>query len=167
MPIEEIDRKRAPQRSLEILGKEDIDRLQGILDKNFGGEFDLKNYGVMLGSEERIWIASKDVFLFEFGRLPVNSVGINFGKMKRNEKFRLTIEGAQMVGRTAERNIAKVKDEDAEKFLRGEDIIAIENVKCDEHNFVLVKTLSGRIIGSAMIAEGLLKNFLPKSRRIR
>lgn len=167
MPAKEmrVERKRAP-RSLEILGKEEIGKLQQTLDKNYKTGFELKDFGVMLGSEERIWLASRDVFLFDFARLPVNSIGLNFGKMKRNNKLRLTIEGSQFAGRTAERNVAVIHDVDAERFLKGGDIVPAAAEDCEEHNFVLVKTESGMVVGSAMLAEGKLKNFLPKSRRI-
>ena len=166
MPAEEVDVRKRTQRSLEILDKEDVERLQGIIEKNYGGEFNLRDFGVMIGSEERIWLASKDVFLFDSARLPVNSIGLNFGKMKKNEKLRLTIEGSQLVGKTAERNVATVSDADAMRFLRGEDMNPVIKEGCEEHNFVIVKTESRTVIGSAMLAEGRLKNFLPKSRRI-
>jgi len=167
MPIEEVKgEKRKMQRSLEILDKAEVEGLQRTIDKNFGGSFRLRDYGVMLGSEERVWLAARDVFVFDFSKLPANSIGLNFGKMKRNEKMRLTIEGAQLVGATAERNVAVVADNDAERFLRGEDIGAKHAENCEEHNFVIVKAESGRILGSALLAEGKLKNFLPKSRRI-
>jgi len=156
-----------PARSLEILDKRERERLQEILDKNYKSGFELKDFGVMSGSEERIWLAAKEVFAFDFSKLPVNSVGLNFGKLKQNNKMRLTIEGAQLVGESAERNVAVVADMVAERFLRGEDIEAVKNAEnCEEHNFVIVKKEKGEIIGSALFAEGKLKNFLPKSRRI-
>lgn len=151
---------------MEILDKKEVEELQRLVDKNFKSGFELREYGVMLGSEERIWLAGRGVFQYDFSKLPVNSMGLNFGKIKRNEKIRLTIEGAQLVGRDAERNVAVIVDENAKKFLRGEDVDVMQAAGCEEHNFVIVKTEDGRIVGSALFSEGRLQNFLPKSRRI-
>ena len=159
------ERKRE-KRGLDILDKSEIESLQKIIDKNFKSAFDLNDFGVMLGSEEKIWLAARDVFTFDFSKLPVNSLGMNFGKIKKNDKMRLTIEGSQLVGSTAERNVAIISDVDAKKFLRGEDIDPMQKENCDEHNFVIVKTEGGTVLGSALLAEGRLKNFLPKSRRL-
>jgi len=159
--------KRKSERSLEILDKDEVKKFQEIVDKNYKSSFELKDFGVMLGSEERIWLAARDVFSFDFSKLPVNSIGMNFGKLKRNGKFRLTIEGSQLVGRTAERNVAIVSDNDAESFLRGEDVNILQAIDCEEHTFVILKTESGIILGSALFAEGKMKNLLPKSRRIQ
>jgi len=167
MPAKKMnERTERPQRSLRIVDKNEVEDLQKMIDRNYRSDFVLRDYGVMLGSEERIWIAARDVFEFDFSKLPVNSVGINFGKLKQNGKIRLTIEGSQLIGKTAERNVALIADDDAEKFLRGEDVSAVETIECENHNFVLLRTESGRVVGSAMFAEGKLKNFLPKSRRI-
>ena len=165
MPAEKVSDGRK-ERSLQILDKHEVAEVQEIIDRNYKSGFGLKDFGVMLGSEERIWLAARDVFAFDFSKLPVNSVGMNFGKLKRNGKLRLTIEGSQLVGRTAEKNVAVVADMAAEKFLRGQDVEVLRNENCDEHNFVIVRKENGEIIGSALFAEGKLKNFLPKSRRI-
>jgi len=159
-------RREMPERSLRILDKNEIIKLQEIIDKNYKSGFELKDFGVMLGSEEKIWLAARDVFTFDFSKLPVNSIGMNFGKLKRNDKMRLTIEGSQLVGKNAEKNVAVVADERAENFLHGEGVDVLQAIDCEEHNFVIVKTESGIILGIALFAEGKLKNLLPKSRRI-
>ena len=163
---EKIRNEKIHERSLQILDKREVKKLQEILDKNYKSGFELKDFGVMLGSEERIWLAARGVFSFDFSKLPVNSIGMNFGKLKRNGKLRLTIEGSQLVGRTAERNVAIISDSDAESFLRGEDVDILQAIGCEEHTFVILKTESGVILGSALFAEGKMKNLLPKSRRI-
>jgi len=167
--IGENGKKIKPVRSLQILDKKEVKKLQEIIDKNYKSDFELKDFGVMLGSEERVWLAARDIFSldFDFTKLPVNSIGMNFGKLKRNGKMRLTIEGSQLVGKNAERNVAVIADEHAENFLRGEDVAVSQAVDCEEHNFVIVKTESEVIVGGALFGEGKLKNLLPKSRRIR
>ena len=168
MNDKKISDEKVPERSLQILDRREVQKLQEILDKNYKSGFELKGFGVMLGSEERIWLAGRDVFTagFDFAKLPVNSIGMNFGKLKRNDKLRLTIEGSQIVGKTAERNFALIADERAESFMHGQDVDVLQAVECEEHTFVIVKTENGTILGSALFAEGKLKNLLPKSRRI-
>ena len=150
---------------LEILKREQLTEIEGILEKNYGVEFSLKNFLVLKSErEEKIWLASKEIDTLDLRNLPVNSVGMNFGKIKRNDKINLTVEGSQLVGKAATKNIAIINDK--EKFLSGSDVEPGKLISCDLNNFVIVKH-SGEVLGSGILRENTIENLLPISRRIQ
>jgi len=97
--------------------------------------------------------------------LPLNSVGMNFGKLKRNDKINLTVEGSQMVGAKANKNVVFLDKGSYEKFMGGSDIKLEKEINCECHNFVIVK-FGEDVLGSSLFTEEGIKNLLPKSRRI-
>ena len=126
-------------RSLEILDGEAIENLEKIVEKNYGAHFDAKQFFVMKTPEDKIWISSRKVAGIDFQRIGVNSIGLYFGKIKRSDKINLSTEGCQLVGGRARKNVALVDKESAGKFLRGEDVVPLEKINCEEHNFVMVR----------------------------
>jgi len=68
-------------------------------------------------------------------KLPFDWIGVHFGDMQDGE-FIPSIEGAQIIGRNATKNIVELSDEDARKYFRGEDL---ESSNEDE-TVVLLKT---------------------------
>ena len=95
----------------------------------------------------------------------MNSIGMNFGKLKRNNKINLTVEGSQMVGVNATKNIVLLNKENAEKFMRGSDAKPEKEIECEYHNFAIVK-FGENVLGSSLLTEKGIENQLPKSRRI-
>ena len=150
--------------SMTILNNSEIKRIENLIKKNYGCDFHLREYAVMIGPEEKIWGANRDIRNIDFEKLDVNSIGMNFGKLK-SDKVHLTIEGSQLVGKEATKNVVELNDEDMKKFVSG-STIEISPINCEMNNFVILK--SGRnILGSSLLTENGLKNLLPKSRRIQ
>jgi NOL1/NOP2/fmu family ribosome biogenesis protein len=152
-------------KEIIFLTKDEVKEIERIVEKNYGAKFSLKEFAVAKGKEEKIWISSKEIFDFNLSKLNVNSFGLNFGKLKRNDKIHLTIEGSQMVGKLATKNLVVLDEENAIKFMQGLDVKPKEEVNCEYHNFVIVK-YKDKILGSSLLTEQGLKNMTPKSRRI-
>lgn len=150
---------------LKILKKNEIKYLERFLEKNYGSEINLRKFLVFeSGIDKKIWIASKTVSRIDFKNINVSLVGMYFGKIKRNDKIHLSIEGSQIVGKNATKNIIDVDVNDAEKFLSGESL-EIDKIKnCDYDNFVILKS-GNDILGSSLLTEKGIKNLIPKSRR--
>ncbi|MGC8812062.1 MAG: hypothetical protein ACP5O8_00530 [Candidatus Aenigmatarchaeota archaeon] len=139
--------------------------VERIIEKNYGAKLSLKEFAVAKDKEEKIWIASKEILNFDFSKLQANSFGLNFGKLKRNEKIHLTVEGSEIVGRLATKNLVILDEEGMIKFMQGLDVKPKEEINCEYHNFVIVK-FKDKILGSSLLTEQGLKNMVPKSRRI-
>lgn len=150
---------------INFLKNEEIEQIEKIIEKNYGAKIDLKQFLVFKTSEEKIWVASKDISKINLEKLKVNSIGLYIGKLKRNEKIHLSPEGSQIVGRNANKNIVILDELDVKKFMQGLDIKPKKEINCEYHNFVIVK-FGDEIIGSSLLTEEKLKNLIPKSRRI-
>lgn len=149
---------------LTILASKERKKIEKIIKKNYEVDFDLSNYSVLIGPEDKIWIASREILNADIEKLDVNSIGMNLGKLKKNEKSRLTIEGSQLIGKEAKRNLIELNEEEAKKFMSGSSLQIVPS-DCDMHNFVIIK--SGKnILGSGLLTEKGIKNLLPRSRRV-
>ncbi|MCX8179422.1 MAG: hypothetical protein N3E38_01630 [Candidatus Aenigmarchaeota archaeon] len=138
-------------------------KIEEILKKNYDCEFELRDYFVVLTADDKIWLCSKDFEKIEINNLKrVNSIGLYFGKLKKNDKIQLSIEGSMLVGKTAKKNVVVV--ENIQAYINGNNVyVSYEN--CEVNNFVIVKHKND-FFGSAILREGgLLENILPKSRR--
>jgi len=150
---------------MKVLEKEEVENLERMIEKNYGTRVGLNQFLVLFGSEEKIWLASKEIMNLDMRKFPVNSIGMNFGKIKRNDKVNLTIEGSQMVGKLATKNTVALDEQEAQKFMQGSDVKPQQEINCEYHNFVIVK--SGEdVLGSSPLTEEGLQNLLPKSRRV-
>ncbi len=150
----------------KILNGREIEEIEGIIEKNYGCKAGLHNYKVFMTGEEKIWIVSNDLDFNLFNTLKrCYRIGIYFGKLKRNQKIKLSIEGAMMVGRKARRNIVMLNKEEAVKFVQGYDAKAEKLIEAEINNFVLVKHRED-IIGVGILREGYVENLIPKARRL-
>lgn len=151
--------------SMRFFEQSEIKNLENVLNKNYGAAFDLSNFIVIQTAEEKIWLSSLEIKNIPLEKVALNSVGMYFGKMKRNEKMHLSIEGCQLLGKEITKNVIEVNRETAEKFMRGENIEITETTGCDPHNFVVIKSGS-EYVGSGLLVEGHVENLTPKSRRM-
>lgn len=152
-------------KTMKVMDKGEAEKLERIIEDNYGARIGLKEFFLLESFEDKIWLASKEISSFDTSRLTVNSIGLNFGKIKRNGKINLTIEGAQIVGKVANKNLVLLGPEEARRFMQGSDVKPEEKINCEPHNFCIVK--SGEdVLGSGLMTEEGIKNLLPKSRRI-
>jgi NOL1/NOP2/fmu family ribosome biogenesis protein len=149
---------------MKILKKEEVEQIENIVEKNYGAKIDLKQFLVLKTLEEKIFLTTKDLLNLDLSKLQINSMGMNFGKLKRNEKIFLTIEGSQIVGAKATKNIVLLNEENAKKFMQGSDVKPEKEINCEYHNFAIVK-FGEDVLGSSLLTEEGIKNQLPKSRR--
>jgi NOL1/NOP2/fmu family ribosome biogenesis protein len=149
---------------IKEMSKEEIRKLENLLKKNYGARIKFKDK-IFKTSEEKIWLISKEALEFDFSKVRVNSAGLYFGKLKRNEKIQLSVEGAQLVGKKARKNIAIIDEENLKKFLQGFDFSAQKLIDCDINNFILIK-YGEDFVGTGILRENYIENILPKARRI-
>ena len=153
-------------RGLDLLEKQQVKEIERIIEKNYGTKIDLMEFSVFKTSnDEKIWIASKQIFGVDLRKLVVNSIGLYLGKLKRNEKISLSTEGSQLIGKTATKNVVYLDKEGGHKFLQGMNVKPEKTVNVESHNFVILRTQQ-EILGSSLFTEEEIKNLLPKSRRV-
>lgn len=150
----------------KILGKRDVRQLEQLLHRHYGCQVDLSRYRVFITRENRLWIASREVDIPFFRDMKrCYRIGIYFGKLKRNNKIKLTIEGALMVGKTATRNMAVIDEEEVMEYIQGNDVHRYRLVDAELHNFVLVKCKNDTL-GCGLLREGYIESLVSKARRL-
>lgn len=148
----------------KILNEKEVERIEKIIEKNYGVAPDFSDFVVFITSKEKIWIVTKK-FLDFYNKIEMNAAGLYIGKLKRNDKIHLSLEGMHLFLKKANKNIVKLSEDNMKKFMQGFDVSEFENINCDINNFVLVKHKED-FVGTGILREGKIENLLPKSRRI-
>ncbi len=118
----------------------------------------------MLQAGDNIYLASRELFGLDLAKLNINSLGIYIAEL-RNGEVRLSIEGSQLIGPHAKKNVVKLSDEEAALWMSGEDI-GIPKAAREAEGFVMLR--HGKdFLGSGKIKNGAILNFVPKARRIK
>lgn len=67
-------------KKMKVLGKKEVEQIEVIVEKNYGTKVDLKQFLILKTFEEKIWLTTKYLLNLDSNKLPINSVGMNFGK---------------------------------------------------------------------------------------
>ena len=141
----------------------EVKEVERIIEKNYGAKIDLSKYNLFINKKNEVYIASPSV-KEEF--IEISSyLGLYLGKLKRNEKVQLSVEGSQIVGIKATKNIAVLDDENVFRFMEGFDCKWKELINCELNNFVLIKN-GDDFFGCGMLRSDKIESLVPKARRI-
>jgi len=143
---------------LNILNSREKKNIGRLLEGQFGCKGVLE-YEFFMNSKNRIFLLSKDAGKIDMEELRVNSLGMYFGEINDRE-LRLSIEGSQLIGPLAKKNVLELDDEQAAMWMAGEDFEVETGLK----GFALIKNRED-FMGCGKIAGKKLLNHVPKERR--
>jgi NOL1/NOP2/fmu family ribosome biogenesis protein len=146
--------------NLRILNKKDIKRILIKLKEQFKAEIDL-DYVFLKNNDYKIFLISKDVAKIDLSELRVDRVGLYFCKIEKNG-IRLSIEGSQLIGDKAKKNVIKLNKDQMKEWLAGENI----SIKGNFDEFVIIK-YEDDFFGSGRYSNNTIYNYVPKSRRLK
>jgi len=153
---------------LTFLNKKKVKEIFSILDKQWGLKKGFEknlDYTFMINSKDKIYIINKQIADINIDVLRIDSMGLYFGERRsgvKNSEIRLSIEGSQIVGPFATKNVVEISDGLKRLWIRGYDIEVKES-----GNFFAIVSNSGDYLGCGRLKEGKLLNHIPKSRRVR
>ena len=145
---------------LKILNSKEIKEIYKLLEKQWGAKIKL-DYGFLKNSKNRIFIISKDISRIDISKLRLNSVGMYFCEID-DKGIRLSIEGSQIVGAKAAKNIVELDEEEIRKWFKGEDL---EKECRDCSGFIILKHKND-FLGKGKYANGRILNYVAKTRRV-
>lgn len=170
----------------EILNSRERKEIFNLIDSSWGTNSKeiLDSFLFVKTQKDKIYFLTKDFLDFDYNKLfnlRLNSFGIYFGRVEKN-RIRLTIEGSQLIGNKATKNVLILNEKQIELWIKGEDLFfdSLEETKegsefeLFSENFIIIKNQKDDIIGCGKIStksiQGkeryVLNNYIPKSRRI-
>ena len=117
--------------------------------------------GFLEGSDGDIFIISRDVERLDLENVRIDSLGLYFGQLRNNE-LRLSIEGSQLMGSIATKNVVEIDDGQLRAWLGGNDL---EISPGGSSGYVIIKH-NRDFLGCGKCKGGKILNFVPKARRV-
>ena len=145
---------------LKILNSREIKEIYRIIESQWGAKIKL-DYGFLRNNKGRVFIVSKDISKIDLSKLRLNSIGLYFCETG-SKGIRLSIEGSQIVGQHAKKNIVEINEEETKKWFKGEDL---EKECVDCKGFVILKNKND-FLGAGKYSNGKIMNYVGKSRRL-
>lgn len=155
---------------LKFLRKREVKRFDRLIEKQWGSRFRLADYGILFKEKTRkIYIVSRDIdrITGKERLFRIDSVGLYFGELTKWNLLRLSIEGSQLVGKSAKKNVIEFNARQIKEWIKGEDV---EVDGFDGEGFALIKHESDFYgCGKVLKKNGkvFILNFVPKARRIK
>ena len=149
--------------SIKILNKKETQEILNKLNQQFGVE---EIPGVLLSKGgERIFLYQGDFGEGEIKKLertiPIERIGVYFAKVQ-NSQIRLSIEATQILGEQINKNIFELDDEQAEKWMMGQEL----DVRAGKKDFLIMK-YKDDFLGCGKASEKKIGNYIPKNRRLK
>ena len=118
------------------------------------------DYAFLLSPKNKIFLVTKDIAHVDLSEIKVNNIGNYFGELKNGE-LRLSIEGSQLIGPYAQKNVVDIDDDQAKLWLKGKEL-AVEQ---QGRSFVLIKH-GDDFMGCGKLLDNRILNYVPKARRV-
>lgn len=146
-------------QNLKILNKKQIKEILNLIKKQWDADVIL-DYAFLQSSKNKIYIINKDALKINLSNLKINSLGLYFAEIK-NSEIRLSIEGSQLIGPKAKKNIIELNEEQAKEWMQGNDL----EIECNCSGFLIIKHKDD-FLGCGKYADKKVFNFIGKSRRL-
>ena len=144
---------------LKILNSKEIKKILKLIEAQWGAKLKLE-YAFLKNPKNRIFIINKNIGKIELEKLRINSIGMYFCEIDKIG-IRLSIEGSQIVGPKASKNIIEINEEQIKQWFKGEDL----EIKGNYSGFVIIKH-NNDFLGTGKYKSGRILNYVSKSRRV-
>jgi len=146
-------------QNLRVLERKDRKRFLEILKKQFGFK-DKLDYVFLINNKNKVFIVNKEIAYIELSKIRINSIGLYIAEFRNNE-VRPSIDGSQIIGPKAKKNIVELNEKEARSWLKGNDL----EKEVGAEGFVILKH-DKDYLGSGKVKENRILNFVPKTRRL-
>jgi len=146
-------------QNLTILNKKQTKEILSLIKKQFNAEFK-SDFAFLKNEKNKIYLINKDISKINLEKIRINNLGLYFAQLYTNE-IRLSIEGSQLIGPLAKKNILELNDSQTKEWMSGSDL----DIDKDYSRFVLIKNKKD-FLGCGKVREGKVFNFVGKARRI-
>jgi NOL1/NOP2/fmu family ribosome biogenesis protein len=146
--------------NLKILNKKQIKEILALIKQQWNTDIDL-DYVFLEGNDDKIFIINKDFAELDLTKLRINNMGLYFAQ-KMIDGIRLSIEGSQIIGPKAKKNVLELDNKQTKQWLQGYDL----EITADLKNYVILKHKND-FLGAGKIKQNKILNYIPKTRRLK
>ena len=146
---------------LKLMNKKQTKEILALIKKHFDADTNFENYAFFMSEKDKVYIINRDIDMIDFQSLRIDNIGMYLAHVKDN-KIRLSIEGSQLIGQSAKKNVYELNESESKQWIMGEDI-ETEN---DSEEFVLIKH-NNDFFGTGKIKNKKILNFVTKGRRLK
>lgn len=154
-------------QKLMILNSKEVRKVQDMIKEGFGCGLDPDYVFLKSSNKEKIYIVNRDIGGIDFSKIRIDTIGMYFARLDPIG-LRFSIEGSQLVGPEATKNVLELSKEQQKQWMLGMDLELgkkqLEAVK-GEKGFVIIKHKDD-FMGCGKIRGKDLLNFVPKARRV-
>lgn len=154
--------------SLKILNSRDTKHIIEKLSEQYGYNYDktTQEYVFLMNKDNRIYLVSRQIELLPYQEMKIDSIGIYIGELYK-ESIRLSIEGSQIIGPKADKNIIDLNRDEMIEWIKGADILHEDTGR----DFIIIRykdTETGYVdyLGAGKYKDGKIINYVSKSRRL-
>ena len=148
-------------QQLKILKKKEVKELIASFKEQWGFSGEL-TYAFLQSVKDKMYIVNHDIDRIDLSKLRIDKVGLYFCTIVNQNEMRLSIEGSQIIGPRATKNIVELDYVEMKEWLQGLDIVK----EVDARGFVILKH-GNDYLGSGKVKDGKIFNYIPKARRIK
>ena len=145
--------------TLKILNTREIKKILELIKKQWQADFN-KNHAFLMNNKNKIFLVNRDISRIDLNSIRINNIGMYFGELNKG-MLRLSIEGSQLIGPLAKKNILELNDVEARDYLKGADL----DKKTKERGFLIIKH-NDDFLGTGKANGEKIFNYTPKERRI-
>lgn len=146
-------------QNTKFLNRKEIKKILGLIKEQWGCEAKL-DYVFLMNEKNKVYIVNRGIEKLKLENLRINSIGLYFGELNRGE-LRLTIEGSQIIGPKAKKNVLELNGDEVKEWMKGTDLDKDTGLA----GFVIIKN-NEDFLGTAKVKGRKILNYVPKIRRI-
>lgn len=148
-------------KNIRVLKGKEVKLIMQMIERQWGYK-KKPDHHFLEHKDGTICIVNKEVSEFELDKVRINSIGLDIAR-KQNDKLVLSIEGAQMIGPNAKRNLIELNYKLARLWMKGYDIPFDEEEGKKLKGFQILKN-NNDYLGCGIFKENRIINFMPKAR---
>ncbi len=149
-------------QNIQPLNSKQIKELLKILELQYGTDYSslFKNYIIYTNKDNKLFIINKEFSQLDTSKVRINSLGLYIGELHNNQ-LRTSIEGSQLLGKDAKKNVIEIDKGHKRSWLRGKDLPIVH----EDTGFLIIRC-EDDFLCSGKVKSNNLMNFIPKNRRI-
>ena len=140
------------------------------LQNQYGYEKGLTQDILVNKNKGRYYLVTPELLEFDFEEQRVETIGMYFATLVSPNDLRLTIEGSQIIGPYATKNVHAIDDEETKQWIRGQNL----SIETELAGWLILKHESDKgvdYLGCGKIVqkndEQVIHNYIPKTRYVR